>query len=62
MSIRSKNLLTAAMTLRPQHKKFTGNLNAKYVNKLVKTTEPPVPLIYKIHPFIPNLTYNYPHP
>lgn len=62
MSLRSKKLVSAAMMLRPQHKKFDKYLHNRFVEKLVRTTQEPLPLSYKIHPAIKDLTYNFPHP
>lgn len=62
MSIRSKALLAASMALRPEHKKFVGNLHPQYIKKLERTTAPLAPLKYKIHPAIEKLSYAYPHP
>lgn len=62
MSLRSKKLVEAALMLRPEHRKFTKALHPRYIKKLVNITQEPKPLAYKIHPIIPNLILDYPHP
>lgn len=62
MSLRSKRLVQAAMLFRPEHKKYTGHLHPRLVKKLITITKEPQPLQYKLHPIIPNLNLQYPHP
>lgn len=64
MSLHSKKLVRAAMLLRPQHQRFEKNIHPKHVDRLVKITQEPQPLIYKLHP-IPTQPLNhtaFPHP
>ena len=62
MSLNSKKLVQAAMLLRPQHRRFDKPLHPSQVNKLVTITQPPKPLLYKIHPAVENLSMSFPHP
>ena len=62
MSLTSKKLVQAAMLLRPQHRRLDRKLYPKQVQKLVRITKQPEPLVYKIHPAIENLKMDFPHP
>lgn len=62
MSLRSKKLVEAAMRFRAPLNQFKGSLHPRYVQKLVKTTQAPKPLSFKLHPAPPSLSMSYPHP
>lgn len=62
MSLNSKKLVQAAMLLRPQHRRLDKKLHPDQVQKLVKISQQPKPLSYKIHPALENLKMNFPHP
>lgn len=39
MSLHSKKLVTAAMLLRPQHRRFEKRIHEKHVETLIKVTQ-----------------------
>ena len=62
MSLNSKKLVQAAMLLRPQHRRLDRKLYQDQASKLVRISQQPKPLEYKIHPAIENLKLSFPHP
>ena len=48
--LHSKKLVISSMLLREHYKRFDRRLPPTYVNKLVRMTKIPQPLLYKLHP------------
>jgi large subunit ribosomal protein L49 len=60
--LHSKRLVISSMLFREQYKRLERRLHPSYINKLIKTTKAPQPLLYKLHPYNGPVSLQKPNP
>jgi hypothetical protein len=49
--LHSKRLVISSMLLREHYRRFERRIPPTYVEKLIRTSRVPLPLLYKLHPY-----------